>query len=261
MSFVREGIENVRVLVLPDGIAADGTYAAVSQAALVTWHSSHAGMLHQVYVNGRFAGATIDAEQRKLVVPVPSSPQTAVRVEVVAVEPKEAHADFAGLIGLSPARSGRVRLILLRSQTLPIGATANIYFDNGAGEISYAQPVNVSPIPIWPCLQDKASFGMAQFGTGDFGYDSAAAVGFGKGSFGNGQFGLDADTIEWISPPLPLGRYRFGVKIVNAQGDESLASETETIAVIPAAKPAAELRIATFDPQANRLTLSVSDQM
>jgi hypothetical protein len=261
MSVVREGIRNVRVFVLPDGIAADGTFAAVSQAALVTWHSSHAGMLHQVYVSGRFAGATIETEQRKLVVPVPSSPQTPVRVEVVAVELKEAHVDFAKLIEAPPARSGRVRLILLRSQTLPVKATANIYFDNGAGEINYAQPLNAAPIPIWPCWQDKAGFGMAQFGAVDLGYDSVASIGFGKGSFCNGQFGLDADTIEWISPPLPLGRYRFGVKLVNAQGSESLASETEPMAVIPAAKPATGLHIVAFDPQANRLTLSISDQM
>lgn len=261
MSFVHDGIENVRVHVLPDGIAADGTYAAVSQAALITWHSCRAGMLHQVYVNGWYAGATIDAEQRKLVVPVPSSPQGAVRVEIVAVEPEEAHVDFAKLIEPPPARSGRVRLVLLRSQTLPIEAMASVYFDNGSGQINYAEPLTVSPIPIWPCWQDKAGFGMAQFGTGDFGYDSAAAVGFGMGSFGHGQFGLDADTIEWISPPLPLGRYRFGIKIVNAQGNESLPNETEPVAVIPAAKPAAALRVAAFDPQTSRLTLSISDQM
>lgn len=261
MSFVPEGIENVRVLVLPDGIAADGTYAAVSQAALVTWHSSQAGMLHQVYVNGQFAGVTIDAEQRKLVVPVPTSSQSAVRVEVVAVEPKEAHVDFAKLIELSPARGGRVRLVLLRSQTLPVEAKANIYFDSGTGEISYAQPVNIAPVPIWPCRQDKAGFGMAQFAIGDFGYDAAAAAGFGKGSFGNGQFGLDADTITWTGSPLPLGRYRFGVKIVDAQGNESLASETESITVIPGARPATGLSVAAFDPQTNQLTLSISDQM
>jgi hypothetical protein len=261
MSFVPDGIENVRALVLPDGIAADGTYAAVSQAALITWHSHHAGMLYQVYVNGQYAGTTVDVKQRKLVVPVPSSPQSAVRVEVVAVEPKDAHVDFARLIEPPPAGSGRVRLVLLRSQILSIEATANIHFDDGTGQINYAKPLNASPIPIWPCWQDKAGFGMAQFGTGDFGYDSAAAVGFGMGSFGHGQFGLDADTIEWISPPLPLGRYRFGIKILNAQGNESLPSETESIAVIPAAKPAVALRIVAFDPQTGRLTLNISDQM
>jgi hypothetical protein len=257
MSFAREGIENVRVSVLPDGVAADGRCAAVSRTALVTWHSSLEGMCHQVYLNGRFAGATLDAEQRQLVVHSPSSFQSAVRVEVIAVEPKDAPVDFSRELDRPAAGSGRVRLTILRSQTLPMEATANIYFDHGTGPIDYAEPLNPVPIPIWPCRQDKAGFGTAQFGAGDFGYDAAAAVGFGRGSFGNGQFGLDADAIEWITPPLPLGRYRFGIRIADAGGNESSATETEAIAVVPAAKPAIGLDIVSLDPQTNQLTLRI----
>ncbi len=259
MSICREGIENVRVFSLPDGIAADGGHAGISGAALVTWRSSHAEKLHQVYLNGRFAGVTIDNRQRRLVVQPPTSFESALRVEVVAVEPKDAHVDHADELDPPPA-GGRVRLSLLRSQTLPIGARVNVYFDNGAGPIDYGHPLNATPIAIWPCPQDKAGFGMAEFGASDFGYDSAASVGFGKGSFGSGQFGLDADTIEWISSLLPLGRYRFGVKVLDASGNESIATETDPIAVVPPAKPAAALRITAFDPQTNQLTLSVSDQ-
>ncbi len=260
MSFLRQGIDNVRVFTLPDGIRADGRCVAVSRAALVTWRSLHEGMFHQVYVNGQFAGATVDPLQRRLMIQVPSSFRAPVRVEVVAAEPKDAQRNFAGEIEPPAYGSGRVRLILLRSQTLPMGAAANIYSDYGAGHVDYAAPVNDAPILIWPCVQDKAGFGMARFGTGDFGYDAAAAVGFGKGSFGNGQFGLDADTIEWLSPLLPLGKYRFGVKVVDKRGNESLASETETIPVIPPVRPAVSLHVAAFDPQTNQLTLSVSDQ-
>jgi len=258
MSVYREGIENVRVFTLPDGIAADGSHAGISGAALVTWRSAHAQKLHQVYLNGRFAGATIDAPQRQLVVQPPTSFESAVRVEVVAVEPQDAHVDHAD--ELDPPAGGRVRLSLLRSQTLPIGARAHVYFDKGDGEIDYDQPLNPSPIAIWPCPQDKAGLGMAEFGTGDFGYDSAASVGFGRGSFGNGQFGLDADTVEWISPVLPLGSYRFGVKILDTSGNESAASETAPIAIVPPAKPAAALNVTAFNSQTNQLTLTVSDQ-
>ncbi|MCX5647013.1 MAG: hypothetical protein NTZ17_20380 [Phycisphaerae bacterium] len=257
MAFAREGIENVRVLALPDGVAAEGRCAAVSGTALVTWHSSRETMYHQVYLNGRFAGSTLDAGQRRLVVHAPSSFQSAVHVEVIAVEPKEAHIDFSCELDRPATGSGRVRLTILRSQTLPIEATANVYFDNGTGQIDYTEPLNPVPIPIWPCRQNKAGFGMAQFGAGDFGYDSAAVVGFGKGSFGDGQFGLDADAIEWMSSPLPLGRYRFGIRIADARGNESPASETEAITVVPAAKPAAGLEIVTFNEQANQLTLRI----
>lgn len=259
MPFHRDGIEAVRAFILPDGIASDGRCATISAAVLVTWHSSWAGMLHQVYVNGRFAGATIDAEQRQLVVQPPGSFQSAVCIEVVAVEPKDAHVDFAEEPDpLSPG--ARVRLGILRSQALPLGGTADVYFDDGSGQIDYGTPLNGSPIVIWACPQDKAGFGTARFGEGDFGYDSAACVGFGKGSFAMGSFGMDADTFEWISPPLPLGRYRFGVKIRDSYGNESSASETAPIAVVPPARPAAALSIGAFDPQTNELTLRISDE-
>lgn len=259
MPFYREGVENVRAFTLPEAVANDGRDIALSSAALVTWRSCHATRLHQVYVNSRLAGTTVDPQQRRLVVQAPASFHAAVRVEVVATDPEDAYRDFADQLEPPPAQ-GRVRLVLLRSQTLPIGARANVYFDNAGGQIDYVQPLNASPIPIWPCRQDKAGFGMAQFGTSDFGYDSAAAIGFGKGSFGHGQFGLDADAIEWISPSLPPGRYRFGVKILDACGNESAAGETEPIPVVPAPRPAAALNIMAFDPQTNQLTLRVSDQ-
>jgi len=258
MSFVREGIDRVRALVLPDGVADDGRGAAVSRSALVTWRSCHSAMLHQVYVNGRFAGVTIDAEQRRLVIPSPCSLESAVRVEVVAVEPAEADVDFACQLGQRVVSDGRVRLTLLRSQTLPAEATVNIYSDNGTGQIDYEDALNVSPIAIWACARDKVGFGMTQFGAGDFGYDAAASMGFGKGVFGRAEFGLDADLIEWTSPALPAGEYRFGAKVSDARGNEGPASETDPITVVPAPKPAEDLGVASFDPLTNQLTLKVT---
>jgi hypothetical protein len=257
MSFVRDGIENVRVYALSDGVGADGRHAAVSGAALVIWYSSRTDMLYQVYLNGRFAGSTIDGEQRRLVVQSPNSPQSAVRVTVIGVEPADAHVDFADDLEQVVPCSGRVRLTFLRSQGLPLDATANIYGDNGTGQIDYAAPINAVPIPIWPCRQDKAGFGMAQFGTGDFGYDAAASVGFGKGALGYGQLGLDADSLEWISPLLSFGEYRFGVRIADASGNEGPATETAPITVTPAATPATGLEVAAFNLQTNELTLTV----
>ncbi|MEN6332801.1 MAG: hypothetical protein ABFE01_00985 [Phycisphaerales bacterium] len=259
MRLHRDGIEDVRAVLLPDAIAADGCGAVIGGAALVTWHSSHAAMHHQVYLNNSLAGATFDVEQRQLVVQLPTSFLSAVHVEVVAVEPEDAHLDLSDELDPLPA-GGRVRLVLLRSQALPPKAHFNVYFDNGSGHIDYDAPLNASPISVWPCPQDKAGFAMAAFGTDDFGYDSAACVGFGRGRLGEGPFGMDADAIEWISPPLPLGRYRFGVKIVDACGNGSVAGETDPIAVIPPPQPAAALCVASFNPQTNELVLRISDQ-
>jgi len=193
-----------------------------------------------------------------MVVQIPTSLESPVRIEVFAVAAKHAHIDFSSELDMSLANSGRVRINLLRSQNLPIGATAQIYFDNGTGDIDYDKALNDLPIRVWSAWQDKAGFGMSRFGVCDFGYDSAAAVGFGKGSFGHGQFGLDADMIKWVSPPLQAGIYKFGVKIADGIGNKSSASETEPITVIPAARPAEQVNISSFNKQTNQLVLSVS---
>ena len=256
MGLVSTGIDEVRVFELPNGVWERGSAVAAPRAALVRWHASWKEKFYQVYVNGEYAGRTIDSQQRQLVVHTPTSLTSPVRIEVFAVDAAEAGTDFSGEIGLSSGRTGRVRIILLRGQNLPVGSSAQIYFDNGTGEIDYDSPLSNLPIRVWPTWQDKAGFGMSRFGASDFGYDSAAAVGFGKGSFGRGQFGLDADTIEWISQPLEAGVYKFAVTIADGVGNES-SSEAGQITVVPDAKPAEQVSVSSFDKQINQLVLSV----
>lgn len=257
MTLISSGIETVRAFELPCGIWADGECVGTPRRALVKWKSGLSDKFHQIYVNGQFAGATLDSQQRRMVVPIPTSFESAVRIEVFAVEVEQANTDFSSELVKPTADSGRVKIRLLRGQNLPIDVTAEIYFDNGTGEIDYDKSLSDSPIKIWPTWQDKAGFAMGRFGIGDFGYESAAAVGFGKGSFGHGQFGLDADTIEWTSLPLQAGVYKFGVRVTDKAGNQSSASETEPITVTPAAKPADKLSIASFDKQKNQLVLEV----
>jgi len=257
MSLISTGIEKVRAFELPAGIRQDGEYVAAPRIALVSWRSSCSDMLHQVYVNGRFAGATIDAQQRQMVVQIPTSFESAVRIDVFAVPAEQAHVDFGSEIAQPPVDSGRVKISLLRSQNLPAGATANVFYDAGSGEIDYDQPLNDCPIQIWPSWMDKAGFAMAGFGMGDFGWDSAAAVGFGKGILGSAAFGLDADTLEWISQPLPAGAYKFGVKVLDQAGNESAASEVGPVTVTPAARAAEGLTILSFNTQTNELVLQI----
>jgi hypothetical protein len=231
---------------------------AAPRAALVTWDSSLSDKFYHIYVNDRFAGATIDSEQRQIVVPIPTCGDRPVRIEVFGVEAKDVHIDFDDEIEPSPSDSGRVKISLLRSQSLPAGAIADIYCDNGTGHVDYETPVSDSPIRIWPNWQDKAGLGMSAFGLGDFGWDSAAAVGFGKGCFGHGHFGLDADAIEWVSEPMSTGSYKFGIKVTDEHGNQSVANETD-VTVTPAARPAAGLSVASFEKHTNKLVLSIVD--
>ena len=257
-TLISNSIDSVMAIGLPSGIRADGKYIEAPGTALVKWRSAWNDKLYQVYVNGCYAGTTKDSMQRQMIVPVPSSFEAPVRMEVYAIEPGEAYTDFSDELDKSCAGSGRVKITLLRSQDLPIDAIAQIYFDNGTGEIDYSTPLSDSPIRIWPAWQDKAGFAMSRFGLGDFGYDSAAAVGFGKGSFGYGQFGLDVDTIEWTSSQLPPGDYKFAVIVFDKHGKQSSSTQTESITVTPAAKPAEKLSIESFDKQTNQLILSIS---
>ncbi len=257
MTLINSGIEDVRAFELPCGIWSDGRYVGFPRAALVKWRAVWPDMFYQVYVNGRYAGTTVDCQQRQMVVQMPASLEAPVRIEIFAVAAEQANIDFSDEINSSDNQSGRVRITMLRSQNLPIGATAQIYFDNGSGEIDYNTPLNNVPIKVWPVWQDKAGFGMSRFGASDFGYDSSAAVGFGRGGFGNGQFGIDADTFEWVSASMQSGVYKFAVKIIDKAGNES-SSETDPITVIRAARAAERMSIVSFDKQINQLVLSVS---
>jgi len=214
--------------------------------------------LYQVYVNGRFAGTTLDCEQRQIVVSGVSSFETAVRIEVFAVEPEEAYIDFGDLPGLPYPQSGRVRVKLLRSQALPMGGSFDVYFDNGTGQIDYEQLITERPVRIWGCGQDKGGWGQSSFGESDFGRDWSAGIGFGRGVFGQGEFGAGAEAIEWISGVLEAGVYRFGVKIRDVAGNESSGVETGEVTVIPAARLAEQVSIDSFDEQAGQVVLAVS---
>ncbi|MHC4602098.1 MAG: hypothetical protein ACYS6W_02070 [Planctomycetota bacterium] len=258
MALISSGIERVRAFELPGGIWADGGYVGMPRIALVGWWSTWSDKFYQIYVNGRYAGVTVDSQQRQMIVQIPTSLESPVRIEVFAVEAEQADIDFSSEIDSLIDQSGRVRISVLRSQDLPMGATAQVYYDNGTGEIEYDEALNDSPIRIWPAWQDKAGFGMSRFGASDFGYDSAAAIGFGKGSFGHGQFGQGADTFEWTGPPLCVGIYKFAVKVTDEAGNESSGSETDQVMVTPAPRPAEQISISSFDKQTNQLVLSVS---
>ena len=258
MGLISSGIDWVGVFELPAGVWADGSIVAGPRVCLVKWRSEWVDKIHQVYVNGRFAGATVDCEQRQMIVQVPSCYERAARAEVFAVEPSEGDIDFGDTLKGDEADNGRVKISLLRSQRLPMGARFEVYFDNQTGVIDYENPIGKGQ--VWGCRQERGGFGLARFGENDFGYGWEAGIGFGKGSFGLGEFGVDADVIEWVSPALEAGRYKFGVKVIDEKGNDSAARETGEIIVIPAARPAKELDVLSFDSETNELMLGIKDE-
>jgi hypothetical protein len=259
MGLVSEGINDVRAFKLPAGVWADGESSELPRSALVQWTSRWIDKFYQVYVNGRFAGATTDTEQREMIVLAPSSFESSVRIEIFAVDAGEADVDFSCELADSRRDSGRVKISLLRSQQLPIDARAEIYSDGGSGQIDYQNDLTDGKMLVWPDRQDKAGFGLSRFGTSDFGRDWSSAVGFGGGCFGLGEFGADADAIEWVSEQLSAGEYKFGMKIIDGFGNESAAAETGGIVVLPGAKGAEGLEVLSFDEEENKLELQIQN--
>lgn len=177
MALISSGIDKVRVFDLPIGIGADGSYIAQTGLALVKWHSSWDDKFYQVYVNGELAGVTVDDSQRQMVVHVSDVNNKAGRIEVFAVDPAQAHIDYGSELSSSVAQSGRVKISLLRSQSLCADAMVEIYYDNGTGTIDYENPLTDEPVRIWPSWQDKAGFGMSCFGQSAFGNSYPIAIG------------------------------------------------------------------------------------
>jgi hypothetical protein len=255
MGLIAEKISGVVATEMPAGIWSDGLATEEPRKAVVEWRSGWQDKFYQVYINGHFAGATVDTEQRRMIVFLPSSFGSSVRIEVFAIDAAEADVDFGSELAESRGESGRVKIGLLKSQLLPVGAKAEIYFDSGSGQIDYDR--SIGEIWVWPIWQEKCGLGLSRFGEGDFGRDWSAGAGFGAGLFGQGEFGVDAGVIEWVSGELSAGKYRFGVKIVDENGNASEASETEEIVVIPTARGVEETEVVSFDRETNELELRI----
>lgn len=259
MGLISSGIDRVRAFALPAGIRADGRVVTEPQTVLVRWRSEWTDKLYQIYVDGEYAGVTADVEEREIIVHIRCSLQSAVQIEVFAIEPQQAASDLSGELVAVNGYSGRVKVSWPRLANLPAGSTAEIFSNKGSGSIDYDEAVTSRPERIWPAWQDKGGFGLSRFGRSDFGFDGSAAVGFGKGVYGIGEFGFGADVISWRSGELQAGAHKFAVKVTDGFGNEDEGqNETEPITVIAEPKPAEEVSVASFNKETNELMLRAS---
>lgn len=256
MGLVSSGIDRVRAYALAEGVRADGSAVDEPHSVLVKWRSEHEDKLCQVYVNSKLVGVTTGFVQRSMIVPILSAMSSAVRIEVFAVEPSEAHINFSSQLP-SRQQAGRIRLSWLRSMALPFEGTAQVFSDGGGGEIDYNESASKEDIGLWPSWQDKFGFGLGQFGEGDFGYEGSAAVGFGMGLFGEGEFGFDADQVSWVSAELETGKHKFAAKVIDRFGQVGQTQETDEITVIRTATPARGLEVDSYDKTEDRLVLFI----
>ena len=230
-------------MISSEGISKVRAFAMSAGAAVVKWHSTSSDMLHQVYVNGRFAGVTVEPMQKQLIVPISLSVKTAVQIEVFAVEPGYSDIDYSA----GQSQAGRAKIEFPRTDNLPTGGSVDYYLENNR--------LSNRSIKIQPEFADKGGFGLSSFAMSDFGYDGSCAPGLGKGNFGFGWFGFDCDMLCWQSGQLEAGSYKFDIKITDNLGNTTDEQETEEMTVIPPATPAKKLKIKSFDKQSGKLIL------
>jgi len=121
MSLIDSGIHSVRAFALPAGIArmADASKLTrrFGEMAFDVDRKTSSG-LRQRPLCRNDARRSTKTDGRS----IPTSPESPVRIEVFAVELQEADTDFASELGQPVTDTGRVKITLLRSQNLPVGA-------------------------------------------------------------------------------------------------------------------------------------------
>ena len=141
---------------------------------------------------------------------------------------------------------------------LPFAGAADIYSNDGQGQVDLTGAINREVLMLWPSWMDKSGFGLCKFGVSDFGYDGSAAVGLGVGCFGEGGFGFDVDLVTWRSEELENGKYKFTVKVSDEFGNSDSEQVTsEEVLILRSAIPPDELSVDSYDVDNGELVLKV----
>ena len=180
MAYNTEHISRVRAMGFPAGTQGGAEMVSLPGLVMVSWRSEETDKLFQVYVNGRWSGATAHPRQRKLLVEYEHSHTTAI--EVVGVQPNEKNVNFADeLAGFTEADGCHAVIHWPRRGVLPLGSRVMVYGDGESGQIDYGEPLVT--MEVWAGVAEKWGYGLDGFGKGDFGYSGTGALGWGRGSF------------------------------------------------------------------------------
>lgn len=252
MSLISEGINNVKADFICLGCGASGAVLEEQTEFAVSWKTEHSDKLHQVYVNGKLAGASYERGLGWAAAAKPAGSESLVTVEVYAItgdDPWEDH----GYVFAERQYTNRVKITFAREMDLPGTGVVRIFGNGGSGEIDESQPV-AGPLALWRNLRQRGGWGLGAFGETDFGWDGGACPGFGLGALGMGRFGFDADQFAWISPELEKGRHAFKVEVSDETGRKFIFESGE-IGVVPVPGGAEYLKPVGYDEEGNELIL------
>jgi len=218
---------------------------------VVRFRSTHTGLHHQSYVNGRLADWTDFPRQRHFFVAAPSE---AAEVLIAAVEARHRTTDLSDQLPVedrNPAWVFRPRIV--RSIAARPGDVLEVIGDHATGELSDAP---LAAAEIWPAWARRWAFGEDRFGEGAFGYDGALATGMGSGAFGAGAFGMDADLIGVEVALAEAGTHQIVLRTRALDGQMTDADPVYVCSAAPPIPPAA-ITAVNYDPQTQQLTLQI----
>jgi len=218
----------------------------------ITFRSSHEGMHHQLYLNGRLAAWTDSPGQRSFIL---DEPAALAGVRIAAVATTHVSTDLSGQLPAEdrlPPWTYRPRIP--RRPPIRRGDWIEILGDHATGQFDSAP---LARAQAWPEHVPAWAFGQDRFGQGGFGFDGANAPGLGPGAFGAGAFGIDTDLID-IEAILPEeGTHQLLIRTRGSDGQVS-DSDPTLMAVVPPPAPPDAILATSYDPQTQVLTLQIN---
>jgi len=150
----------------------------------------------------------------------------------------------------------RVRLQWPTDPAVELGGSFNAYHDEADGAINYTSSINNLPIEAWPEGRGALGFGRGRFGRGPFGRGDGG-FGFGRGWFGRGPFGHGAKMLQFITPELIDGDYKFAVCGVDKAGNvETPATIEEELTLAEEPEPPTNLTVTGYVKGTDTLTIN-----
>ncbi len=219
---------------------------------LLRFRSGHAGLHHQLYINGRLADFSDSPAQRTFEMISTDYPQ---ELAITAVSGRYRTVDLSAELPADVQNPPWVlRTKFPRDIEHQPGDRLAIFHDSASGLMSEAASLESE---IWPPSVSHWGFGQNQFGWGGFGIDGTSAPGLGGGSFGLGPFGLGADILETNLAMTNEGEHNVEFRVIADNGEISSAL-TATLMSAPPPQPVENFSITSYDSQTSLLTLQLS---
>jgi len=195
----------------------------------ISWTSSSAeGTMFQVYLNRSLAW---HGTARSASLPMPTSDDKAVWVDIGTVGSAEGFTDFSSSLPAIPGGGNKALLTW-------VGGT---YLDDDiAGFKVYQSSVAGGAVSYTTAVADVPAYIQGQI-----------TDGFGMGGWGLGGWGLGSASYSWLSGPLTGGVWTFGIKPYDTAGNLGTTQEVPVTISAPPNPPAA-------NSAGQRLTYTVS---